>query len=46
MNIVVLEDGTEYMIIDSMEINGEKIVLFSNANDPTDFCFRKSVIKE
>lgn len=45
MNTILLEDGSEQLIVDSMEINGEKIVLFANVNDPTDFCFRKEVIK-
>jgi len=34
------------MIVDSVEMDGSKYVLFSNVNDPSDFCFRKSIIKE
>ena len=45
MNIIVLDDGNEYIIVDSMEIDGEKFVFFANVTDPTDFCFRKEVIK-
>jgi len=46
MNSIVLDDGTEYLIIDSIEIEGNKYTLFSNVNDPTDFCFRKTVLKD
>lgn len=46
MNTFLLDDGCEFLIVDSMEMDGEKIVLFSNVDDPTDFCFRKEVMKE
>lgn len=46
MNIIVLDDGNEYIIVDSMEIDGEKFVFFANVTDPTDFCFRKATIKD
>ena len=40
MDTILLDNGCEFLIVDYMEIDGEKIVLFSNVNDPTDFCFR------
>lgn len=46
MDVVVLEDGTEYVILDSMEIDGDKFILFSNVDNPVDFCFRKLIIKD
>ena len=46
MNTILLDDGSEQLIVDSLVINGEKIVLFANVNDPTDFCFRKEVIRD
>lgn len=46
MQSVVLDNDMEYIIVDSMEIDGTEIVLLSNVNDATDFCFRKPTIKD
>lgn len=46
MDTILLDNGCEFLIVDYMEIDGEKIVLFSNINDPTDFCFRKEIFKD
>ncbi len=46
METIILDDGIEYAIVESKEINGTIYTIFSNINDNSDICFRKSVIKE
>lgn len=46
MEVIVLDDGIEYFIIDTIEIEGVFYTMFSNVNDETDFCFRKTIQKD
>ena len=41
LEVVVLEDGIEYAIIDKIRINGEDYIYLANTNDEKDFCIRK-----
>lgn len=45
MESIVLDDGIEYLILNSKMINGIKYTLFCNIADDTDLCFRKTVIE-
>ena len=44
--VVTLEDGKEYCIIDEIEKNGKKYVYLALENDPQSFRIRKSMIKD
>lgn len=43
MKSIVLDDGIEYLIYDTEIINNIEYTLFSNINDPSDICFRKTI---
>lgn len=45
MKSIVLDDGIEYLIYDSENINDVKYTLFVNIDDDSDICFRKTIIK-
>jgi len=36
-----LEDGTEYILYDTVVINEIKYILFSDVDNPANICFRK-----
>ena len=44
MKSIVLDDGIEYIIVDTKTIDGTSYTLFSNINDVTDICLRKTEI--
>ncbi len=41
---IILDDGIEYYVVKEMKINDVTYTLFSNVNDNTDICFRKTAI--
>ena len=43
MESIVLEDGIEYYIIDTEIIDNIEYTMFSNINDDSDICFRKTI---
>lgn len=43
---IVFENGIEYLIMDTKEIDGTLYTLFVNINDDTDICFKKNIIKD
>ena len=43
MKSIVLDDGIEYIIVKSLEIDGILYTLFSNINNEKDICFRKTI---
>lgn len=45
MDSIVLEDNIEYYIIDTEIIDNIEYTLFSNINDDSDICFRKTIIE-
>ena len=45
MTTIVLDDGIEYMIIDTVELDGNVYTLFSELNNDMNFCFRKITYK-
>lgn len=44
MDTIVLDNGTEYVIIKEEIINGTVYTLFSNIDDDSDICIRKTVV--
>lgn len=44
--VITLDNGTEYLILDKEEIDGTIYTLFVNEKDNSDFCFRKTVIED
>lgn len=44
-NIVTLEDGIEYAVIDEIEHNDKRYIYLVNINDYKDFCIRKIIIE-
>jgi len=44
-DVITLEDGIEYAIIEEIEANNNKYVYLSNVNDSEDFCIRKVIIE-
>lgn len=46
INVVTLEDGIEYAIIDEIESNSTKYLYLSNVEDSDDFCIRKLALKD
>lgn len=43
---IILDDGIEYIILNSEVIDNIKYTLFVNINDDSDICFRKTIIKD
>lgn len=46
MESIILEDGIEYLIVDTKTIDDVEYTLFSNINDESDICFRKLVVQD
>ena len=46
METIVLDDNKEYMIVEQLEDNTTKYVLFSNVNNSEEFCVRKIINKD
>lgn len=44
-DVINLEDGMEYAIIEEIESNGNTYIFLSNINDSEDFCIRKKVVE-
>jgi len=45
MESIVLDNGVEYLIVKTKEINGISYTLFANINDNSDICFRKTIVE-
>lgn len=43
METIILDDGIEYLILNTQIIDGIKYTLFSNIKDDNDLCFRKTI---
>lgn len=43
MESIILDDGIEYYIIDTEIIDNIEYTLFSNIDDDSDICFRKTI---
>ena len=46
INVITLEDGIEYAIIEEIIHNDKKYVFLTNVNDYEDFCIRKVIVDE
>ena len=42
-NVVTLEDGIEYAVIDEINYDNKKFIYLTNVNDHEDFCIRKII---
>lgn len=42
MKTIVLDDNTEYVLLEEIMINNTNYTLFSNINDPNDITLRKT----
>ena len=45
VNVVTLEDGIEYAVIDEINHNNDTYIFLTNINNYEDFCIRKIVIE-
>lgn len=45
MTTIILDDGVEYIIMDTVELDGNLYTLFSELNNDMNFCFRKTTYK-
>ena len=45
MESIILDDGIEYYIIDTEVIDNIEYTMFSNIDDDSDICFRKTIIE-
>ena len=46
VNVIKLEDGIDYVIIDAIQNESNKYLFLANKNDETDVCIRKIISKE
>jgi len=46
MTTVILDDGIEYIVMDTIELNGNVYTLFSEINNDMNYCFRKTTYKD
>ena len=46
VDTIVLDDNIEYIILDTIEFDGNVYTLFSNVSDENAFCFRKTITKD
>ena len=46
VEMITLEDGKDYNVINKLDLNGFTYLLLANVNDDTDICIRKEVIKD
>lgn len=44
-DVINLEDGIEYAIIEEIESNGNTYIYLSNVEDSEDFCIRKKIVE-
>lgn len=45
INVVTLEDGIEYAVIEEIVHDDNKYVYLTNVNDYEDFCIRKIIVE-
>ena len=45
IDVITLEDGIEYAVIEKLEKDGNTYLYLTNVNDEKDFCIRKLVIQ-
>ena len=46
MYTVILDDGLEYLVAETLEIDGILYTLFSQLENDMNYCFRKTTIKD
>ena len=46
IEVITLEDGLDYEVIDEIIENGTKYIYLSNEENEKDFCIRKEIIEE
>lgn len=45
INVITLEDGIKYAVIDEIKYCDKKYVYLTNINDYEDFCIRKVIVE-
>lgn len=45
-NVITLEDGINYIILDEISFETNRYVYLSNADNKSDFCIRKIISKD
>lgn len=45
-NVVTLEDGIEYAVIDEIKHENNRYIYLTNINDYEDFCIRKIIVED
>jgi len=46
VNIIKLEDGIDYVIVDAIQTESNKYLFLANKTDETDVCIRKIIQKD
>lgn len=46
MYTAVLDDDIEYLIVETLELDGTLYTLFSELENDMNFCFRKTILKD
>lgn len=46
VNVITLENGHDYMIVDAIEINNDKYLFLANEDNDIDMCIRKVILKD
>lgn len=46
VNVIKLEDGIDYVIIDAIQNENNKYLFLANKNDELDVCIRKIILKD
>ena len=46
VNVIELEDGLEYIIVDAIQNEEGKYLFLANKDDDTDVCIRKIIVEE
>ena len=46
VNVIELEDGLSYVIVDAIQNENNKYLFLANVDDENDICVRKIILKE
>lgn len=46
INVITLDNGKDYLIIDALEIESDRYLLLANEKDDRDLCVRKVVVED
>lgn len=46
MDTIILDDGVEYLVMDTINVDGTVYTLFSELENDDNYCFRKTTVKD